>query len=665
MKKCDVIIPVYKSPEWVKLCVYALCRNTTYINKIYLINDCDDMFTMNCLNNLKNKYSVIEVVQNEKNLGFVKTSNKGLKLSCADYVLLLNTDCIVTSRTIEKLIHHLEKDDSIGLICPISSNAANLTLEMFEGFTYEQMDLLLERKFIGQCFDACTVVGNCLMITKKCIQEVGYLDEIYGTGYGEETDYQFKAMEKGFKAKVAIDSYVFHKSEVSFGTSKEKQEKLKKNQAIFFERWGAKYQKLMTEYRKNDPIQYILSNLGEEDKKLDFEFLIYLIGFTKAAGGINMTVDLVNYLAMNNVPCNILYGFSDGYDEIMLFAPIQVNHVHYYTFKKIVSTIYFSTYYAKMLADQYKIPLISFAQGYEPYFENGADYGVAELSYKLPDHILTISNYLKEKYKSTFQMNSTVISNGISYDLLYKENIHTELKVVTMIIRNNYLKGDFIQLDLFKRLTKDYPQLEINLLCNNSHIKLPFYEKKQGKVNVFYGPFTRKEIADVLQKSDLYIDTSLTEGFGLMPLEAMASGNVVIVSDSGGIRDYIKDQVNGFVVPEVNNVEAYLNKIDILLKNKKMYHEMKENMKNTSKKFDYDAVVEKYIDYFSQDHSRKDIKLSLEEELLYREILDTRFKISNNYSKNFVYKLCKKVPQGPKRTVKKLITKLYEFTNEH
>ena len=31
MKKCDVIIPVYKAPEWVKLCVYALCQNTKYI----------------------------------------------------------------------------------------------------------------------------------------------------------------------------------------------------------------------------------------------------------------------------------------------------------------------------------------------------------------------------------------------------------------------------------------------------------------------------------------------------------------------------------------------------------------------------------------------------------------------------------------------------------
>ena len=48
-------------------------------------------------------------------------------------------------------------------------------------------------------------------------------------GYGDETDYQFKAHSKGFEAKVAIDTYVFHKSEVSFGTSKEKQERVNYN----------------------------------------------------------------------------------------------------------------------------------------------------------------------------------------------------------------------------------------------------------------------------------------------------------------------------------------------------------------------------------------------------------------------------------------------------
>ena len=81
MKKCDVIIPVYKAPEWVKLCVYALFNNSDEkdLNKVYLINDCNDEATINCLRNLEKKYSKITILQNQKNVGFIKTVNRGLK----------------------------------------------------------------------------------------------------------------------------------------------------------------------------------------------------------------------------------------------------------------------------------------------------------------------------------------------------------------------------------------------------------------------------------------------------------------------------------------------------------------------------------------------------------------------------------------------------------
>lgn len=666
MKKCDVIIPVYKSPDWVKLCVYALCRNTKLINKIYLINDCQDELTIHCLENLAHKYSLIEVIQNKVNLGFIKSVNLGLKKSTADFVLLLNTDCIVTSHTIKKLISHLEQNEKIGLICPISSNAANLTLEMFDGFTYNQMDQLLEKKFLGKNFDACTVVGNCLMITRECIKKIGYLDEIYGTGYGEETDYQFKAMEKGFEAKVAIDSYVFHKSEVSFGTSKEKQEKLKRNQEIFFERWGSQYQELMKIYVKNDPITYIKKNITEDDKKINFEFLIYLVGFDQNAGGVHMTVDMINYLVINGISCNILYGFSNGYHEILLFQPIPVPKIGNYHFKLLISTIYYSTYYAKKLADDYQVPLLSFAQGYEPYFENGNDYGIAELSYKLPDYILTISKYLKIRYQEMFQVDSTVIHNGVNYDLLHKKNNNTKIKTITILLRNNMLKGDFVLLDLLKQINNNYQNLEINLLYYNDQQEFPFMDNTTNIVHKIKGPFTRKDIATFLQKSDLYIDASFTEGFGLMPLEAMCAGNVVVVSDSGGIHEYIEDGINGFIVSKVNDVHSYMEKIDLLLNDDKLYQKIKKTQENTLSDFDYDNIVEEYISYFTSDFKRKNKRLTKEEERLYKQVLDTRFKIStDNGTKNLIYKICKKMPKGFKKKIKQFSAKLYHFTNEN
>ena len=621
--------------------------------------------TNNCLENLSKKYSKIKLLKNKENLGFIKTVNRGLKESTADYVLLLNTDCIIAKNTISKLINHMEKNKKIGLICPISSNAANLTLDLFEGFSYQDMDRLLEKNFLGKNFDACTVVGNCLMITRECINKTGFLDEAYGTGYGEETDYQFKAMEQGFEAKVAIDTYVFHKSEVSFGTSKEKQEKLKKNRDLFFSRWGNKYYKLLAEYNKNDPIKYINNNLVNKEKELNFDFLTYLIGFSQNAGGVHVAVDMINYLSINGFSCNILYGFSNGYDEIMLFKPIEIKNIDKFNFKCIVSTLYYSTYYCKQIAKKRNVPLVYFAQGYEPYFENGADYGVAELSYKLSDKILTISKYLKNRYKDMFNVDSEVINNGINYDLLFHENKNNRVKVITISLRDNVLKGDFILIDLIKKITKLYNNLEINILYSNDNIVFPFNNNKTIKINKFKGPFSRKQIAEIFQSSDVFIDASLTEGFGLMALEAMASGNVVIVSNSGGNNEYIKDKYNGLLIDNVNNIDYYISALDIIINDNNLYMNLKNNSMKTVLNYDYDKIINKYISFFKKNINRNNYELKKNEKELFDTVLEKRFKIvEHNKPKGLLYRICKLLPRKFRIFIKRAVEKLYKFTNE-
>lgn len=253
MKKnisCDVIIPVYNSIEWVKLCIYALYQNTNAsdLGKVILINDKSNKETTEYLRSIEQKYFNVILVENKKNLGFVKSYNYGMSIATSDYVLLLNSDCLLADGVIHKLMNAMERDKKIGLMCPISSKAANLSFSLPNGYNYQMLNKLFEQKFNGKTFDACTVVGNCLMISKQCIKEVGYFDEIFENGYTEETDYQFKALEKGFKAKVLIDSYVFHECRVSFGESKKQLLVSDKHLKIFFERWVDKYNQLMEKY---------------------------------------------------------------------------------------------------------------------------------------------------------------------------------------------------------------------------------------------------------------------------------------------------------------------------------------------------------------------------------------------------------------------------------
>lgn len=58
-----------------------------------------------------------------------------------------------------------------------------------------------------------------------------------------------------------------------------------------------------------------------------------------------------------------------------------------------------------------------------------------------------------------------------------------------------------------------------------------------------------RELAEAYGLGDVYVHTSWAEGFGLPVLEAMACGLAVVATDSGGVREFIRDGVNALLVP--------------------------------------------------------------------------------------------------------------------
>ena len=300
--KCDIVIPVYNHIEWVNMCVRAIFANTSMslIGKIYIIDDCSNKETKDGLQIIKEKYdSYIEIITNKKNQGFLKNCNHSFKITKSDYVLLLNSDCLLSNRAIEKMMNVMNKDNKIGLLCPIATKASNLSFSIKEGYNYQTINKLFEDQFSGKTFDACTVVGCCLMISRKCINKIGGFDEIYEKGYSEETDYQFKAMKNGFKAKVLIDTFVFHERRVSFGEDDSINKIREKHLSIFFKRWGKEYDALYKKYEKNNPIDYIEKNIKYE--KMDAPMKVKLDG-----KNLSEQIEMLNNMIIDNYNVEIV-----------------------------------------------------------------------------------------------------------------------------------------------------------------------------------------------------------------------------------------------------------------------------------------------------------------------------------------------------------------------
>jgi SAM-dependent methyltransferase len=74
-------------------------------------------------------------------------------------------------------------------------------------------------------------------------------------------------------------------------------------------------------------------------------------------------------------------------------------------------------------------------------------------------------------------------------------------------------------------------------------------------------PIDQSLLSKYLRKTGIFLDASLHEGFGLMPLEALACGCWLVLSDSGGIRDYAIQNVNSDIISRLNQPEEYVSAI--------------------------------------------------------------------------------------------------------
>ena len=83
-----------------------------------------------------------------------------------------------------------------------------------------------------------------------------------------------------------------------------------------------------------------------------------------------------------------------------------------------------------------------------------------------------------------------------------------------------------------------------------------------------------QEVLREMQRHDVLVLPSLFEGFGLVILEAMAQGLVVIATPHTAAPDLVEDGVDGFIVP-IRSASAIAEKLEMLLESRERLREMK------------------------------------------------------------------------------------------
>lgn len=101
-----------------------------------------------------------------------------------------------------------------------------------------------------------------------------------------------------------------------------------------------------------------------------------------------------------------------------------------------------------------------------------------------------------------------------------------------------------------------------------------------------------KSVEDFYNACSIYVQPSVTEGFGIEVLEAISCNRPVIVSDGAGAADCVGNC--GFVF-EKRNVKQLADYIDKLKKENDLRNEMSKNCRQQVQKYTWDVVKQQYI----------------------------------------------------------------------
>ncbi len=126
--------------------------------------------------------------------------------------------------------------------------------------------------------------------------------------------------------------------------------------------------------------------------------------------------------------------------------------------------------------------------------------------------------------------------------------------VITKSLMPTY--GIDIAIEAFVDLLAKYPSCKLILNIYGEGEKREEYEelagKHLGKQIFFHGKIVREKVPLVLRASDVLINISRYESFGVSVLEAAASGLPVIVSDRGGLKETLEEDKTGIVLKKLD-----------------------------------------------------------------------------------------------------------------
>ncbi|MCL6493981.1 MAG: glycosyltransferase [Ignavibacterium sp.] len=223
----SIIIVNYNVKEFLKNLLHSIQKASQHLSiEIIVVDNASDDGSVEMI---REKFPDVILIANEKNLGFGKANNIGLKKAQGKYVLLINPDTLVAEDTFIKLIEFFETHPEAGMAgCKILNPDGTLQLACRRSFpgpwtSFTKVtglsSLFPKSKLFArynltyldenQTYEVDAISGSFMMLRKEVYEKVGGFDEQFFM-YGEDLDLCYRIQKAGYKIFYVHSTQIIH-----------------------------------------------------------------------------------------------------------------------------------------------------------------------------------------------------------------------------------------------------------------------------------------------------------------------------------------------------------------------------------------------------------------------------------------------------------------------
>lgn len=239
----SIIILTFNQWACTEECLASIKKHTPESHEVIVVDNGSSDGTRGHLQAMSAGDRRYRLVLNAENCGYAAGCNQGIRLARGEYVVLLNNDTVVTPEWLSGLLECHASHPRAGIVGPLTNSASGI--QVLLEHDYEKAGGLDEFAWTFRIRNrfrrvrSRRIVGFCMFCKRSLLDEIGLLDEQFGTGNYEDDDICLRAAVAGYQNLVAADLYIHHHGSMSFKANKiDYRGALARNAALFYEKWS-------------------------------------------------------------------------------------------------------------------------------------------------------------------------------------------------------------------------------------------------------------------------------------------------------------------------------------------------------------------------------------------------------------------------------------------